>query len=258
MSIIELALVVIAAVPGIVILFVARRGGWLLAPVARPPFPKKAAIIAGAAMILGAAAGFAIGAASFELFLEWSLPEGTQIVIAQPAELLVVRLRLGAVPAVWLALPGGAALGWLARSRDRSPRAAALFGVVVALGFGVGAATGLALAPAALAALIGSFDGLSFGDVRLDDVVAMHTGLSFSLGVAGALLTGAAVAASRTPTAFKAALAVSGAMIALLLLVAGIATPPDLVSQLLLAVVLIGAWVAGLVLAGVMLAVRAR
>ncbi|MCZ7685041.1 MAG: twin-arginine translocase subunit TatC [Sandaracinaceae bacterium] len=263
MAVIELVVVLAAAVPGAIVLLVARRRGWLLSAVERPPLPVRAAVIAAAAMILGAIAGLALGGEPLERFLRSSLPEAARIVTTGPADALAARLRMGAVPAAWLALPGAAALGWLARSRDRSPRAAALFGAFVALGFGAGAAHGLALAPAAVATLTTQLEPLAHLEqveamITLGEAAAIYANASLGLGLAGALLTGSAAAASRSAAAFAAALAISGAMVPAILLLSALLTPPDLLSQLALAFVLVASWVVGLVIAGAIVALRRR
>jgi Sec-independent protein secretion pathway component TatC len=255
----ELVFVVLAAIPGGVAIALARRGGWLLAPVARPPFPTKAGILTTAAAVLGAIAGLVLGAALLEPTIPSSLPEHATIAVSSPAEALVAQLRIGAVVATGLALPGFAALGWLARSHDRSARAAALFGVVVALGFAAGAAAGWLLAPLGSSALYLTAGGLGIAPtIGLDDLAAQQAAGAFGLGIAGALLTAAAAGASRTIAALKATLALTGATVPASLLLAAILTPPDVVSQLMLATALIGAWLAGLAIGGAILFVRGK
>ncbi len=50
--------------------------------------------------------------------------------------------------------------------------------------------------------------------------------------------------------------AISGAMVPAILLVSALLTPPDLLSQLALALVLVASWAVGLVIAGAIVALR--
>lgn len=246
MGVLELFFTLMATMPAVVVLFFAWRQGLFASSGDRPPFPVGAGWVCAAVMVFGALVGFGFGAV---LPLEWvSLPEGGQLVVSSAADVFFGPLCMGLVGATWLALPGGAALGWLVLSKRRSLRAAAGFGGLVALGFGAGSALGLTLAPIALRALSAPLEGLE-ATMMLDDAIGVVSRLSFALGVAGATILGVAAAGSRSRVALRRTFVLGAAVAPVALLFAALATPPDIVTQLILAGVLFVAWCAGVALA---------
>jgi sec-independent protein translocase protein TatC len=259
----EIAFAIIAGVPGALLLAIARRRGWAFGPAERRPLPIGPVVGAAIAALACGAAGVALGFVIFEPMLSSLAPEGVPLATTTSyTDALAARLRLGLVSGLGLALPGAGAFAALLGSRHREVRGAVLFGLSIALGFGAGVALGFLIAPRAIAALyagastMGAPGGLEPAITLVDLAAALAASLA-AFGLAGALLAGAAAAASRSGAAFRNALVLSGIVPGGALFFAGILTPgPDLLSQLVLALVLLAAWGAGLAAAAVVRALR--
>lgn len=262
-SIAEIFLAMIAFVPGVLVVVMAARRGWAFAPTERPPIRWVPIIAAAIALILGAAAGLVFGITMFEpLLASLPLPHGSTLTFESSWDALLARIRLGLPCALVLALPGAGALGSLLITRDRSPRAAVTIALFLALGVAAGGALGVVLAPRAIASLLTFETGaVASGAVveptiMLGDLAAIIGSFVFGFGSVGALLTGTAAAASRSAAAFRNARVLSCACPGVALFLSALVTPPDVVSQLLLAFVLTSAWGIGLAAAAVLLALR--
>ncbi|MBX3273401.1 MAG: hypothetical protein KF729_24270, partial [Sandaracinaceae bacterium] len=92
--------------------------------------------------------------------------------------------------------------------------------------------------------------------LSIAELAATYAKLSLGLGAAGALFAATAWAAWRSAAAAKAAAALGGALVPGALLLAAPLTPPDAITQLTLAVVLVASWIAGLAVAAGIAAVR--
>lgn len=252
----EIFLALIVLVPGVVVVSLLRGAKFWPRAAERPAYPARAGAIAVGAALVGAGVGVGLGWLSFEAVVPRAVPLGIAFVASSPWDNMLARLHFGVFGAVWLALPGACALGWLIVSHRREPTQAALFGIVVGLGFGAGAAVALATAASGLSWLLpetgleATVSFLSVVDVVVDGLIGF--------GVAGAMLAGAAFVASRSPRVFKAALASTGLATGLGCLVSGWLTPPDVVSQVVLGAVLVFAWLLGLVVAAVRLTFTRR
>lgn len=256
MSIAELILAVIAIVPGAIALAIAKRRGWAFARVERPPVPIAPLGIAAIAATIGGAVGFFAATMIVGWIVEQSYPRGLPMTVTGPGDVLLVWLHEGLVGAIALALPGACALAWLLSSRERRPRAAIFFGILVALGYLAGAGLGALVVPRSIAALTAQadFGGAFQPTIDLADITTLVADMLLAFGAAGATLVAIAYTASRSADALRNALALSAIAPGASLLIAAWLTPPDVVSQMIAAFALVAAWTIGLALA---LAVRA-
>ena len=213
----------------------------------RGPFPIIPAVLAAVSLVLALLLGGALSPV-FLAHLSTRFPPVHSELLFSPGDLGRPLIYAGALLATWLALPGLGALAWLALSRDRVPSTAAFFGASVGLGFTVGAGLGLELGvPQLRETLIASTpDAL----IAMADASRMAIAVSFASGLGGALSSGVWFVSSRSKRTMRTTLFASLLVPFGCLLVAAVLTPPDVLTQLLVAAPLGLCWLLGLALGG--------
>lgn len=169
----------------------------------------------------------------------------TELIVADPRDPLLARVYAAALIAAWAQLPGLAAIAWLLLSSRRSLRGAAIFATATWVGSTLAMAIEFALLPRAVEGLVDGVSGLGVA-VGLLDVMSLSVRAALGFAACGAGLGAAWVAAAWSRRGLRAVLWASAAMPFVASLVAALATPPDVVSQLLMAVVIAACWMLGL------------
>jgi Sec-independent protein secretion pathway component TatC len=239
----------------ILLIVLSRRGGESR-PVQRAPLPVVAVVLAALTIPAGLLASLGLGGLFVESLLLPPLAHTGQLVVSEPRAPSWAHLHASGLLAVWLALPGLLALGVLLVSRRRSWVFAGVLAAGGWLGFGIGVAAGLWLLPPAVVELAGGqLPGATVSLVHLVD--SLVSGL-MAFGVAGGCGPIVALLAARSWPALRRMLIATVVMPAGALLVAALATPPDIITQLLVAVPIGASWLAGLATGAVVVALRRR
>jgi Sec-independent protein secretion pathway component TatC len=258
MGLLEMLLVVLAAAGGALGLAL-----WVLlsrrspAPETAPraPLPLLALLFAFAWVLLSPLLGFGLGG----LLLEQLVPEASSlewIAVGSPGDALAARLLGGALLAAWFVLPGLLAAAWLLASRLRRWTSAWGLGGLGWLGFGAGLALGhWVVLPRALDSLVAVGPELHLGLLDLAWMSAKGMG---ALGVAGATLPVLWMLAASSHRALQLCVAATALMPVAALLLSALCTPPDVLSQLLLATLMGMSWLFGLAGGAVTSRVAAR
>ncbi len=230
----------IAWTVGIILL---RRGGRARARE-RAPVPWIPTILSMLAIPAAIPAGLALGGVLVEGVVLAARFHGTPLMVSGPADSFAAYPSGVGLAIVWFLLPGLLAAGSLLASRARSWKRAALLAAAGWGGFGIGLVVGMAVVvPMALGLADQGFPGAG---VSLVDLVSSTLGGAAAFGVAGAcapvvwVLAGGSPGGLRT-TALSSVWMPSGA-----LLVAGLTTPPDPLTQLVAAGLIGTAWLTGL------------
>lgn len=254
MSLLELVCALTALVPGLVAAALLHRRA--VARVDRPPIPIVATGAAASLALVAVPIGVVLGFVSFPGLVAHAVPTAGVVFLTGVEDSFLAPARLGVALGAALALPGLAALGALLLARDRSVGFALRLALAVASGAIAGGLVGaLVLAPRAVEWLLGS-DAVQLGYLGYGDLAGFLAGTILGPALAGAILAGVATAGSRSREGLRVALAWTAAVPGLALAAAAPLTPPDLVSQLALALVLGAAWSTGLIVAGVVRLVR--
>jgi Sec-independent protein secretion pathway component TatC len=246
MGLIELLTTAVLALGGgavfVAALVAARRGRGELD--ARPPLPLLPLVVALLAVTAAPLVGLLLSGPSADLLLLPAFPNEHLIISTSPAEVFAAQLRGGGLITLWFALPGLLATGWLLTAHTRSWTGAALLGGLGWLGFGTGLALGRSLVvPAVMTMAVNPEIG---AHVRLGELVATSAAALLVMGGVGACIPVVAVLAGASRRALRRMSIATAVMPAGALLVAGLTTPPDLISQLLVAIVIGLCWLVGL------------
>lgn len=210
----------------------------------RPPLPQLPLVVALLSIVSAPLVGLLLSAPTAELLLLPALPDKQLIISTSPTEVFAAQLLAGALLTLWFALPGLLATGWLLLAPTRSWSGAALLGGLGGLGFGTGLALGRWLVvPVVLTATVSPEIG---AQVRLGLLTTASARALLILGVAGACLPVVAVLAGASRSALRRMSIVTLLMPAGALLMAALTTPPDLISQLVVAFVIGLCWLLGL------------
>jgi len=247
MGVIELLLSVLFTVGGTIVmalvLLLARRSQGE-APGPRPPLPLLPLLVAALVVVSAPAIGLGLGGVALEHLLLPASVDQLRVVQTSPTDLIGAQLRGAGLLALWLALPGLLAAGRLLLGRDRSWRAAWLLGAGGWMGFGAGLVLGRwVLLPAAMGVLVPP--GPEF-TLALVDMAGTAAATLLALGIAGALAPVVWLLAGASRAALRLTFIATAAMPAAALIVAGLTTPPDLISQLVVASAMGLCWLAGL------------
>ena len=199
--------------------------------------------------------GIAVAKSIIDLLLKWSAPEKLgQLHFFAPLEMFIVQLRVGAVTAIVLSFPWGAWKIWefVLPALTPKERKAFLFWIVFA---SVLFASGAAFCVAVVLPLVMSFAaGFATENIRpllgvaqfisLAGMLALAFGVAFQTPVAVCIAVkfGLVKTASLKRTRPYA--------VVLILIIAAALTPPDVLSQVLLAVPMYGLYEAGILFAG--------
>jgi hypothetical protein len=261
MGLLELLLVVIAAAGGalgLALWVLHTRRGPAPGPAPRAPLPLLALLVA----LLGVLAAPVLGFGSVFGGLGWAwmlppLPEELGLVVSShPADPVGATALAGALLSAWLASPGLLATGWLLGSRARRWQGAWALGLLGWLGFGLGLALARWLVlPAALESMLAVMPGLRLG---LPELVRQVVPSLLALGVAGATLPVIWRLAASSGRALLRCLVATALMPAFALTLGALLTPPDVLSQVVLATLLGLSWLAGLAGGAVTSMVAAR
>ena len=225
-------------------------------PPTRPPLPRLPLVVALLSLIAAPALGLQLGGLALEhLLLPW-LSTQASLVMTAPQDPHAAQLRCAGLVTLWMALPGLLAVGWLLLSRTRSGWSTLLLGSLGWLGFGAGMAFAWWLVlPQAMDTLGASMPGASVDLVPM--VGAVVAGLA-ALGTAGACGPVVWLLAGSSRRALGRMVLATAAMPAGALIVAALTTPPDVLSQLILATLIGLAWLVGLAGGAVTVALRGR
>jgi Sec-independent protein secretion pathway component TatC len=258
MALPELLLALVLGLGGVVVLVltvVVGRGREPGPPVtSRPPLPLLPISLALLTVFAAPLLGMGLGGVVTERLLLPVFSGLGSLALTTPPDPTWARLRGGGLLTLWLALPGLLATAWLLLARARSWQGASLLGALGWLGFGGGLAVGRWLVlPAALSGMSSPGPELA---VALDDVVAMATAGMLALGVAGASGPVVWMLAGSSRRALRRMLQATAVMPAGALALGALTTPPDVVSQLVVAAMLGLCWLAGLAAGAVTMALR--
>jgi len=247
MGVIELLLSVLFTVGGVVVMaavLLLARHSQNEPPGPRPPLPLLPLLAAALVVVSAPAIGLGLGGVVLEHLLLPPSVDSLRVVQLSPADLFGAQLRGAGLLALWLALPGLLAAGRLLLSRDRSSRAAWLLAAGGWLGFGVGLVLGRwVLLPAAMGVLVPPGPELT---LALVDMASTAAATQLALGIAGAMAPVVWLLSSASRAALRLTIIATAAMPAAVLIVAGLTTPPDLISQLVVASAMGMSWLAGL------------
>jgi len=217
------------------------------APTAdRPPVDLMSTLLVAASIPVLAIAGFALGGAFLQSAVLGPLGgSGVSFAVTSPSGGLASQLRMGAVLASWWAAPSFSLLLWLVFSSSRSLRRGLVLAATVFCMAGASGAIGLELVVPAVASLARPGVGM----LLLDDAVGMVASGIFAFGLGAACLAAVWIVGSSSKRALRRVLLGSVIMPPVSLIVAALLTPPDVVSQILVAFLLGVFWIAGLGLA---------
>lgn len=214
-----------------------------------PPFPIVAIII----VLVSIAAAPGIGWVLAPQLVEYATSSTpTELLVTAPSDALLARAYAAALPTMWAAVPGLAALLWMLLSSRRSPKHAAVFASATTIGFTIGILFGLALVPSTFALLSVPLDGLADGlsgvDVHMTlfDVMSLVVRAPLGFGVAGAFLGAVWVTAATSPRGKRVAVWGTAAMPFFVALISALTTPPDVVSHVMMAFPMLVLWLVGL------------
>jgi len=257
MSLIEFAIALANAALGVTLLVLAlRRTARRLGATrpARAALPVLPLLIALLALLVAPVLGLVLRELVLEHLLLPCFGNEALLLVTSPTVPLLAGLYGGGLLALWLALPGLLASGWLVLSRRRTWTTALLLGILGWTGFGLGLSLGRWLVlPAMLGGLSATMGEASFDLSEL--ARAASTGLAV-LGLAGACAPVVWLLSSSSKNALLRVLLASLAMPAGALVIGALTTPPDLISQLLVATLLGLSWLAGLAAGAVTVLLR--
>ncbi len=210
----------------------------------RAPLPWLALLLALLGLLVSPLLGFGLGGVVLEGLVSPCVDGLGAATVGELHEPVLARVYAGGLVALWLGLPAALALGWLLGSRSRSVGGAVALAVLCLGGFTLGVLLGrLWVVPAVTQGLGELLPGAS---VQLLELVRTVVSALAVLGLAGACAPVAWLLSSRSQSALLWTAVASAAMPGCVLVVAAIATPPDLISQLLVALLLGTSWLLGL------------
>lgn len=225
--------------------FLIRRGREPAPPGERPPLPLLPLLLSLVPVMAAIPVGLLAGGILVEVMLDLVPPLDTALFVSRSgSEVTELYLHAAGLVAIWLALPGLLGGGWLLVSRERSWRWALVLGVA---GW-IGGSVGLAFGASHVAALVAQELHSPIGGLALSAEAFLSP---FLAGVAGWGVVGASgpvawvLAASSVRCTIRALLW-TAAMPAGALFVAALTTPPDVLTQLAVAILIGGSWLAGL------------
>lgn len=239
----ELGLVVPAAVP-------LALGGWLAwrsRPDERAPMPWLALLVCGGGVVPALGGGALLGPVLHDRLMRPGL------VFTFGPSAARAQLACAACVALGLALPFIAAASSLVLSRQRSARQAATLGVAVLVGYPTGACALLWVLGDPMQSFAESGARMDIGEF----VVAMAWALG-AAGLAGATFAGVAAVAGRSKEALRTMAIATLGLPLYALGIGAAASPPDVVTQVLLAAPIVACWVVGLAVGAGLVALRER
>ncbi len=256
MGLLELLLAIPLAVGGgavtLVLAVLAWRNPGAASP-ARSPLPLPPLLLSLLCVITAPLIGVGLGALALEHLLLPQL-ELARLVITAPQDQLGAQLRGAGLLTAWLALPGMLAAARLLLSRDRSWKAAALLGSVGWLGFGLGLVMGRWLVlPAVLGELAVPGSEIT---IELTQAAGMAASAQLALGVVGACGPVVWLVAGSSHVALRWTTIATMLMPAGALTLAALTTPPDVISQVVVAALIGLCWLVGLALGAVTVKLR--
>ncbi len=209
----------------------------------RAPLPTLPLVVALLSVLVAPFVGFGLAVVVLERGLAQSLGS---TVLSGRYDPLAAQLWTVVPLALWLALPGVLAALRLLLSRDRSWLAALVLGLCAWVGGGLGLALGFGVVvPAVMTTLT---TGMGEIDTAVHLVTAVRSAVATlaALVIAGAIVPSVAVLAGASRRALLRTLQATVLMPAGALTIAAVCTPPDLLSQLILAFLLGACWLTGL------------
>ncbi|MCB9591901.1 MAG: hypothetical protein H6719_04130 [Sandaracinaceae bacterium] len=241
----ELVLVAMGAIASAIAFAVARRlarGGPPAPP--RSPLPRVALGVAALLLLPAPPVGYLLAPAVIDQ-LAGTSPSG--VVIFEPFDLVMARVIAALSIAAWAAVPGASAAAFLVVSRRRSVGTAAAFALATWVGFTLGAAATFPIVASAYDAMSASAGDPSLAvQVDLRSLVSAFARAALGLGFIGGSAAALSVAAASSPRGLRGALIATAALPLIAPLVGALSTPPDVVSQLLVAAVTVALWLLGL------------
>ncbi len=230
----------IAWVAGLVLL----RRGAPADPVERAPLPWIPLVLALLAVPAALPAGLLLGGFVIDGVLLAVGADGGRVVLREPGDVLATYPSGMALVSLWFLLPGLLASAALLVSRERRWPWALLLAATAWVGFGLGLVLGAVVwVPMALGALEQGSTGIA---VSLVDLISSIVGGMATFGVAGACAPVAWVLAGRSLEALRTTALSTLWMPGGALLVAMVTTPPDPMTQLVVATFIGTSWLLGL------------